>query len=142
MKVTVADGTRAATIYGQPVIEEEFFCNYGLNPDYQQRLAAAGLSLSGNIISGTPTAAGTATITVTSSCGAQATLSVTIAACITPSLVADTLMGTVGLPFLFPCRHSAAGACLRSFLAGGSGFAGGAGGSGASPLSSSGSRRS
>ena len=47
MKVTVADGTRAATIYGQPVIEEEFFCNYGLNPDYQQRLAAAGLSLSG-----------------------------------------------------------------------------------------------
>lgn len=47
MKVSVVDGTRAATIYGQPVIEEEFFCNYGLNPEYQQRLAAAGLSLTG-----------------------------------------------------------------------------------------------
>jgi hypothetical protein len=60
----------------------------------------AGLSLNGNIISGTPTAAGTATITVTSPCGAQATLSVTIAACTAPAILADTLMGTVGLPFV------------------------------------------
>jgi hypothetical protein len=60
----------------------------------------AGLSLNGNIISGTPTAAGTATITVTTPCGAQATLSVTIAACTAPAILADTLMGTVGLPFL------------------------------------------
>jgi hypothetical protein len=60
----------------------------------------AGLSLNGNIISGTPTAAGTATITVTAACGAQATLSVTIAACTAPAIVADTLMGTVGLPFV------------------------------------------
>jgi hypothetical protein len=60
----------------------------------------AGLSINGNIISGTPTAAGTATITVTSPCGAQATLSVTIAACTAPAILADTLMGTVGLPFL------------------------------------------
>jgi len=47
MKVSVVGGTRAAAIYGQAVIEEEFFCNYGLNPDYQQRLAAAGLTLTG-----------------------------------------------------------------------------------------------
>lgn len=60
----------------------------------------AGLSLNGNVISGTPTAAGTATVTVTSPCGAQATLSVTIAPCTAPTILADTLMGTVGLPFL------------------------------------------
>ncbi len=60
----------------------------------------AGLSLNGNIISGTPTAPGTATITVTSPCGAQATLTITIDACTAPSILADTLMGTVGLPFV------------------------------------------
>ncbi len=47
MKVSVVAGTRAATIYGHHVIEEEFFCNYGLNPEYQQRLVAGGLSLTG-----------------------------------------------------------------------------------------------
>jgi CTP synthase (UTP-ammonia lyase) len=47
MKVSVVDGTRAAAIYQQPVIEEEFSCNYGLNAEYQRALAAAGLCLSG-----------------------------------------------------------------------------------------------
>jgi len=47
MKVSVVGGTQAAAIYGQSVIEEEFSCNYGLNPEYQARLAAAGLSLTG-----------------------------------------------------------------------------------------------
>jgi len=60
----------------------------------------AGLSLAGTVISGTPTQASTATITATSPCGAVATATIMIAACDTPVIVADTLMGTVGLPFL------------------------------------------
>src|SRR5216684_2049274 len=60
----------------------------------------AGLSLNGNIISGAPSAAGTATITVTAPCGAQAALTIAIAACTAPTVLADTLMGTVGLPFV------------------------------------------
>src|SRR5205807_436569 len=60
----------------------------------------AGLTLNGNIISGTPTASGTAKVTVTAACGAQATLGLTIAPCAAPTIAADTLMGTVGLPFL------------------------------------------
>ena len=60
----------------------------------------AGLTLSGNVISGTPTASGTITLTATSPCGAVATTTITIGSCDTPAVIPDTLMGTVGLPFL------------------------------------------
>ncbi len=60
----------------------------------------AGLTLSGNVISGTPTEAGTFSVTATAACGAVATTTVTIAGCTAPTVVTDAVMGTVGLPFL------------------------------------------
>ena len=41
--VSLASGSLAARIYGQPVVTEEFACNYGLNPTYQERLTAGDL---------------------------------------------------------------------------------------------------
>src|SRR5258708_14088665 len=59
----------------------------------------AGLSLAGNVVSGTPTEAGSATITVTNACGSRATVALGVAACSPPTLTATNLLATVGLPF-------------------------------------------
>ncbi len=42
-------GTRAAALYGSGAREvtEPYYCNYGLNPEYRQRLKAAGMVISG-----------------------------------------------------------------------------------------------
>jgi CTP synthase (UTP-ammonia lyase) len=40
-------GSRAATLYGTSAVEEDFFCNYGLNPEYSPQLEAAGLRITG-----------------------------------------------------------------------------------------------
>ncbi|HWL86415.1 MAG TPA: hypothetical protein VNO21_11465, partial [Polyangiaceae bacterium] len=40
-------GTRAAAIYRTPRPIEPYYCNYGMNPDYEQRIEAAGLRVSG-----------------------------------------------------------------------------------------------
>ncbi len=60
----------------------------------------AGLTLDGNIISGTPAAAGTATITATAACGATATTNITIDPCPLPTITSSNLGGTIGLPFV------------------------------------------
>jgi CTP synthase (UTP-ammonia lyase) len=45
--VTVVPGTRAATLYGGvTVVEEDYYCNYGVNPDYRRRLEVGGLVVS------------------------------------------------------------------------------------------------
>jgi CTP synthase (UTP-ammonia lyase) len=41
--VHLAPGSLAARIYGTPAVTEEFACNYGLNPAYQERLTAGDL---------------------------------------------------------------------------------------------------
>ena len=46
-RVTIRSGTRAAELYGVPSAEEDFFCNYGVNPAWAERLAAGGLRVSG-----------------------------------------------------------------------------------------------
>jgi CTP synthase (UTP-ammonia lyase) len=43
----VAPDSRAAELYGSGGVEEDYFCNYGLNPDYRPRLEAAGLRVTG-----------------------------------------------------------------------------------------------
>lgn len=43
----MSPGSIAASLYGTSAVEEDFFCNYGLNPDYRQRLEAAGLGVTG-----------------------------------------------------------------------------------------------
>jgi CTP synthase (UTP-ammonia lyase) len=39
--------TRAAALYGVASAVEDYYCNYGVNPDYLARLRAAGLCVSG-----------------------------------------------------------------------------------------------
>jgi CTP synthase (UTP-ammonia lyase) len=46
-RVLLRPGSIAATRYAADAVEEDFFCNYGLNPEYRARLEAAGLRVSG-----------------------------------------------------------------------------------------------
>lgn len=45
--VRLVAGTRAAKLYGVPEVLEEYWCNYGVNPDYVEALASAGLRPTG-----------------------------------------------------------------------------------------------
>ena len=45
--VTVLPGTRAAALYGADEAIEDYYCNYGVNPDCQAEFEAAGLRVSG-----------------------------------------------------------------------------------------------
>jgi CTP synthase (UTP-ammonia lyase) len=45
--VTLVAGTRAAALYGIGSAVEDYYCNYGVNPDYLPRLQAGGLCVSG-----------------------------------------------------------------------------------------------
>ena len=45
--VTVRPGTRAAKLYGAMTAIEDYYCNYGVNPDYHRPLDEAGLRVSG-----------------------------------------------------------------------------------------------
>jgi len=45
--VTIRPGTLAAALYGVESAEEDFFCSYGVNPAWADRLAAGGLRVSG-----------------------------------------------------------------------------------------------
>jgi CTP synthase (UTP-ammonia lyase) len=45
--VKIVPGTRAAALYDVPTALEDYYCNYGVNPDYVDRLQAAGLLVSG-----------------------------------------------------------------------------------------------
>jgi CTP synthase (UTP-ammonia lyase) len=45
--VRLLPGTRAAALYGGTEAVEEYWCNYGLNPDYREALEKAGLRATG-----------------------------------------------------------------------------------------------
>jgi CTP synthase (UTP-ammonia lyase) len=45
--VTVLPATLAAQLYGAAEASEDYYCNYGVNPDYRGRLEAGGLRVSG-----------------------------------------------------------------------------------------------
>lgn len=45
--VRLISGTLAASIYGATETVEPFFCNYGLNPEYQEMLEQSGVLVSG-----------------------------------------------------------------------------------------------
>lgn len=47
MEVRVKPGTRAADIYRNTRATEKYYCNFGLNPAYQDQLISAGLEISG-----------------------------------------------------------------------------------------------
>jgi CTP synthase (UTP-ammonia lyase) len=46
--VTVLPGTTAAALYGRPGrVIEDYYCSYGVNPEYRAALEAGGLRVSG-----------------------------------------------------------------------------------------------
>jgi CTP synthase (UTP-ammonia lyase) len=45
--VTILPGTRAAALYGAAEATEDYYCSYGVNPAYRQRLVDGGLTVSG-----------------------------------------------------------------------------------------------
>lgn len=45
--VHVLPATRTAALYGVEASVESYYCNYGLNPDYRERLHNAGFHVSG-----------------------------------------------------------------------------------------------
>ncbi|OHD55490.1 MAG: hypothetical protein A2Y33_11820 [Spirochaetes bacterium GWF1_51_8] len=47
MKVIIKPGTKAYACFGTDRSEEEYFCNYGINPEYRESLEKKGLVFSG-----------------------------------------------------------------------------------------------
>jgi CTP synthase (UTP-ammonia lyase) len=47
MEVRVKPGTQAAAIYRDTRVTERYYCNFGLNPAYEEQLVRAGLEISG-----------------------------------------------------------------------------------------------
>ncbi len=45
--VRLVAGTLARHLYGVAETNEDYYCNYGVNPDYVRRLEARGLRISG-----------------------------------------------------------------------------------------------
>jgi CTP synthase (UTP-ammonia lyase) len=54
MDVTISPGTRAACVFPGLQTTESFYCNFGLNPAYEQALQTAGLTISGRDQNGEP----------------------------------------------------------------------------------------
>lgn len=46
-RIAFAEGSRLRALYGTPEAEEQYHCNYGLNPAYETLLDGAGLRVSG-----------------------------------------------------------------------------------------------
>ncbi|HEX4838337.1 MAG TPA: hypothetical protein VFV03_07440 [Solirubrobacteraceae bacterium] len=47
MSVQLAPGSRAADFYGKSNVSEQYYCNFGLNPEHQERLHNGGLRVVG-----------------------------------------------------------------------------------------------
>ncbi|MFI6927713.1 hypothetical protein ACIBIZ_47825 [Nonomuraea spiralis] len=47
MPVTLIPGTRVAALYGRTEVEEEYYCNFGLDPSRQKTLHDGGFSVTG-----------------------------------------------------------------------------------------------
>src|SRR6267143_900331 len=47
MKVRIIDGSGASAVYGRKEVEEQYYCNFGLNPHHRAALEDAGLGVSG-----------------------------------------------------------------------------------------------
>ena len=47
LQVVLVPGSRAAALYGVDSAVEDYFCSYGLSPDYRPRMEESGLRVSG-----------------------------------------------------------------------------------------------
>jgi CTP synthase (UTP-ammonia lyase) len=50
--VEIHPGTRARLLYGCSQAEEDYYCNYGVDPSYRRNLEQGGLTVSGTGASG------------------------------------------------------------------------------------------
>ena len=48
MELTFSSGSRVAAIYGGISAIEQYYCNFGVNPDYVSRLASGSLKITGS----------------------------------------------------------------------------------------------
>jgi CTP synthase (UTP-ammonia lyase) len=55
-RLTILPGTLLQTIYGADHCCEQYYCNYGVNEDYESQFQAAGLRVSARGIGGEPRA--------------------------------------------------------------------------------------
>jgi CTP synthase (UTP-ammonia lyase) len=46
-KVTILSDSRAAKLYGAAQVVEDYYCNYGVNPEYRTLLEKGGLRATG-----------------------------------------------------------------------------------------------
>jgi CTP synthase (UTP-ammonia lyase) len=53
MTITLAHGSMAARLCGRTSIQEEYRCNFGVNPDYEDRLRQTELRVVGSDAEGT-----------------------------------------------------------------------------------------
>ena len=54
MPVTLVDTSRVASWYGRARTVEQYYCNYGVNPEYESQLHDAGLRIVGRDDAGEP----------------------------------------------------------------------------------------
>ena len=54
LAINLQPGSRASQIYGKNQIEEYYYCNFGLNPDFQSVLEKSGLRVTGTDQNGEP----------------------------------------------------------------------------------------
>lgn len=47
LKINLSPGSLAARVYGREEIEEYYYCNFGINPDFQRDIYESGLKVSG-----------------------------------------------------------------------------------------------
>jgi CTP synthase (UTP-ammonia lyase) len=47
MPVSLEPGSRAATLYGATKVQEQYYCNFGLNPEHQRTLDEGGMRVTG-----------------------------------------------------------------------------------------------
>ena len=52
MEVIIEPGSRVEAIYGARSVQEQYYCNFGLNPEHQQKLHEAGLRILGTDANG------------------------------------------------------------------------------------------
>jgi CTP synthase (UTP-ammonia lyase) len=45
--VRISPGSRAAALYGVDEVTEDYYCNYGLNPQYRNAFEKSGLRVTG-----------------------------------------------------------------------------------------------
>lgn len=47
MEIKIKEGTKAYNCYKRSIVEEDYYCNFGINPAFRERLETGGIQISG-----------------------------------------------------------------------------------------------